>query len=98
MADTKPHASIQVHVTGNRDTRISAKSGKPYTQAEGYAILPGIPYPQRFKFYCETEAQVPAPGIYECYLEISIKNDNLDFRCDPRQGRRVGDVPKQTAA
>ena len=88
---------MQVMVTGMRDTRISAKSNKPYTQAEGYAMIPGIPFPQRFKFYCETEQQVPQPGIYECALEITVKNDNLDFRCDPRQGRRVGDLPKSAA-
>lgn len=91
--------SIQVHVTGNEVTRISHKSGKPYTNAEAYASIPGVLYPQRFTFYCETQAQVPQAGVYECYLEVSVKNDNLDFRCDPRQGRRIGDAPatKQSA-
>lgn len=91
-------ASIQVLITGNRVTRVSNKTGKPYTQAEGFATLPNVPYPQLFQFYCETEAQVPAPGIYEVALQISIRDNNLDFRCDPRQGRRVGDVPKAAVA
>lgn len=91
--------SIQVQVTGNEETRISNKSGKPYTQAEAFASIPGIQYPQRFKFYCETPNQVPRAGFYECEVQLSIKNDNLDFRVDPRQGRLIADVksPAQTA-
>lgn len=91
--------TIQVQVTGNEETRISNKSGKPYTQAEAFASIPGIQYPQRFKFYCETPNQVPQAGFYECEVELSIKNENLDFRVDPRQGRRIADAksPAQTA-
>ena len=98
MANEKPRWLVAVQVTGHEETRISPNSGKPYTQAEAYASLPGSLYPQRFKFYCATPKEVPHPGFYECEVTFSIRNENLDFRCDPRQGRRLPDPVKSSGA
>ena len=95
--DTSKSLVLQVQVTGNEETRISPRTNKPYTQAEAFVMLPGIPYPQRFRFYCATQSEVPRAGFYECEVEISIKNDNLEFRCDPRRGTRVAEPSKPTA-
>jgi len=79
---------IQVQVTAQQRSGNSQK-GNPYIMVEAYASLPGIPYPQRFMFYCGAQNEVPQPGFYECDVQVSVKNDRLDFQVDPRQARRM---------
>lgn len=81
--------TIKVEVTGQYRSGVAAKSGKPYFMCEGFAHLPGVPYPQKFTFYAAAQNEVPQAGLYECDVMASIKDDRINFEVDPRQGRKV---------
>lgn len=81
--------TVRVITTGNKRSGVAAKSGKPYTMAEAYAQLPGVPYPQKFTYYCSSPSEVLPAGEYECDVLIDIKDDRFSIEVDPRQGRRI---------
>lgn len=91
--------TIKVEVTGQYRSGIAAKSQKPYFMCEGFAHLPGVPYPQKFSFYASAQNEIPQVGLYECDVMASIKDDRINFEVDPRQGRRISSAqPGQVKA
>ncbi|TFH76247.1 propanediol utilization protein [Pseudomonas kribbensis] len=93
-----PAMVIRVEVTGIQRSGTAQKSGKPYTMFQGYCHLPNIPYPQKADFYAQGPTEVPQPGMYECDVIADVRDGRLVFEVDPRQGRRMTQVPKSTAA
>lgn len=92
-----PAMVIRVEVTGRSRSGISAKQ-KEYCMYEGFVHLPGCPYPQKASFYAENVTQVPAPGMWECDVTADVRDGRLTFDVDPRQGRKLVQAPKQSAA
>jgi hypothetical protein len=80
--------TIKVTTTGNSRTGISAKQ-KPYTMAEAYAHLPGIPFPQKFSYYCTQPSEVLPAGEYEADVVLGIKDERITVEVDPRQARKL---------
>ncbi len=81
--------TLKIETTGNFRTGMAAKSGKQYWMAEAYAHLPGVPYPQKFSYYCASANEVLPVGHYECDIVAAIKDDRVSLEIDPRQARRV---------
>lgn len=88
--------TIKVTATGNSRTGISAKQ-KPYTMAEAYAHLPGVPFPQKFSYYCTQPSEVLPAGEYECDVVLGIKDERITVEVDPRQARRLAQPARATA-
>ncbi|TBU73714.1 propanediol utilization protein [Phytopseudomonas daroniae] len=90
--------TIKIVTTGNFRTGVAAKSGKPYTMAEAYAHLPGVPFPQKFSYYCTQPSEVLAAGEYEADLILGIKDERITVEVDPRQARKLpAPAARQTA-
>jgi hypothetical protein len=88
---------INVEVTGNSRSGTS-KAGKEYCMYEGFVHMPNCPYPQKASFYAENKAQVPQPGMWQCDVLADVRDGRLEFQVDPRQGRRMVQAAKSTAA
>jgi hypothetical protein len=82
-------STVRVITTGKSRSGIAAKTGKGYTMAEAYAQLPGVPFPQKFTYYCASLSEVVPAGEYECDVDLDIKDDRFTVNVDPRKGRRV---------
>lgn len=80
--------TIKITTTGNSRTGVSAKN-KPYTMAEAYAHLPGVPFPQKFSYYCTQPSEVLAAGEYEADVILGIKDERITVEVDPRQARKL---------
>lgn len=80
--------TIKITTTGNSRTGISAKQ-KPYTMAEAYAHLPGVPFPQKFSYYCTQPNEVLPAGEYEADVVLGIKDERITVEVDPRQARKL---------
>lgn len=81
--------TIKIITTGNFRSGTAKGSGKPYTMAEGYAHLPGIPFPQKFSYYCTQPSEVLAAGEYEADVILGIKDERITVEVDPRQARKL---------
>lgn len=77
---------------------VAKVSGKPYTMAEAYAVLPGVEFPQKIDYYCADVKEVLQAGEYECDVTGSIKDNRVHFEFDPRQGRRIAATSKPAVA
>lgn len=89
--------TLKVEVTGVNRTGTAQKTGKPYCMFQAFVHLPHVPYPQMTDFYAETPQQVPQPGVYDCDVQVQVRDGRLQFDMDPRQGRRVN-IPPLSAA
>lgn len=89
--------TIRVEVTGNSRSGVSAK-GKDYCMYEGFVHMPNCPYPQKASFYAENKSQVPQEGMWECDVIADVRDGRLKFEVDPRQGRKLVQQAKPTAA
>ena len=92
-----PAMVIRVEVTGRYRSGISAKQ-KEYCMYEGFVHMPNCPYPQKASFYAENVSQVPQTGMWECDIIADVRDGRLQFEVDPRQGRKLVQAPKQSAA
>ncbi len=82
-------AKIKFETTGNFRHGIAQKSQKPYWMADAYAHLENDPYPQKFSYYCASEAEMLQPGMYEGDAIPGVVDGRIEFRFDPRQARRI---------
>lgn len=80
--------TMKVTTTGNYRSGISAKQ-KPYTMAEAFAHLPGVPFPQKFSYYCGQPSEVLPAGDYEADVILGIKDERITVDVDPRQARKL---------
>lgn len=80
--------TIKIITTGTSRTGVSAKN-KPYTMAEAYAHLPGVPFPQKFSYYCTQPSEVLPAGEYEADVVLGIKDERITVEVDPRQARKL---------
>lgn len=96
MSDEK--TVVRVQVTGITRSGTSTASGKPFCMFEAYVFVPPAPYPTKNMFFAETQQQVPQPGMYECDLIPDERAKNFALTVDPRQGRRMSQQPKISAA
>lgn len=80
--------TMKVTTTGNSRTGISSKN-KPYTMAEAYAHLPGVPFPQKFSYYCTQPSEVLPAGEYEADVILGVKDERITVELDPRQARKL---------
>jgi len=90
--------TIKITLTGNSRTGVAAKSGKPYTMAEGYAHLPGVPFPQKFSYYCTQPSEVREAGEYEADVILGIKDERITVEVDPRQARKFPSAASRPSA
>ena len=81
--------TMKITTTGNYRSGIAKGSGKPYTMAEAYAHLPGVPFPQKFSYYCTEPSEVLQAGEYEADLSIGVKDERITIDIDPRQARKL---------
>lgn len=84
--------TMKITTTGNSRTGVSAK-GKPYTMAEAYAHLPGVPFPQKFSYYCTQPSEVLPAGEYEADVVLGVKDERITVEVDPRQARKLAASP-----
>lgn len=89
--------TMKITVTGNSRTGISAKQ-KPYTMAEAYAHLPGVPFPQKFSYYCTQPSEVLPAGEYEADVILGVKDERITVELDPRQARKLPAAPVRQPA
>jgi hypothetical protein len=80
--------TMKITTTGNSRTGIS-KNQKPYTMAEAYAHLPGVPFPQKFSYYCTQPSEVLPAGEYEADVILGVKDERITVELDPRQARKL---------
>jgi hypothetical protein len=80
--------TIKITTTGNFRSGVSAKQ-KAYTMAEAYAHLPGVPFPQKFSYYCAQPSEVLPAGEYEGDVVLGIKDERITVEVDPRNARRL---------
>jgi len=81
--------TIKITTTGNSRSGTAKGSGKPYTMAEAYAHLPGVPFPQKFSYYCTQQSEVLPAGEYEADVILGIKDERITVEVDPRQARKL---------
>lgn len=89
--------TMKITTTGNSRTGISAKQ-KPYTMAEAYAHLPGVPFPQKFSYYCTQPSEVLPAGEYEADVVLGVKDERITVEIDPRQARKLPAASRVQAA
>ncbi|MBU0809002.1 hypothetical protein [Pseudomonas anguilliseptica] len=89
--------TMKITTTGNSRTGISAKQ-KPYTMAEAYAHLPGVPFPQKFSYYCTQPTEVLPAGEYEADVILGVKDERITVEIDPRQARKLSPARQQATA
>lgn len=89
---------IKFETTGNSRSGIAAKSQKPYTMGEAYAHLPNDPYPQKFSYYCSSQAELLPAGMYEGDAIPTVRDGRIEFEFDPRQARRIAQPAPVKAA
>lgn len=77
---------------------VAKGSGNPYTMAEAYVVLPGIEFPQKISYYCADQREVLSQGEYECDVTGEVKDSRVVFSFDPRQGRKIAQQAKVSAA
>ena len=81
--------TMKITTTGNYRSGTAKGSGKPYTMAEAYAHLPGVPFPQKFSYYCTQPSEVLQAGEYEADLTLGVKDERITIDIDPRQARKL---------
>lgn len=89
--------TMKITTTGNSRTGISAKQ-KPYTMAEAYAHLLGVPFPQKFSYYCTQPTEVLPAGEYEADVILGVKDERITVEIDPRQARKLSPARQQATA
>jgi hypothetical protein len=81
--------TMKITTTGNFRSGTAKGSGKPYTMAEAYAHLPGVPFPQKFSYYCTQPSEVLPAGEYEADVVLGVKDERITAEVDPRQARKL---------
>lgn len=89
--------TMKITTTGTYRSGTAQKSGKPYTMAEAYAHLPGVPFPQKFSYYCGQPSEVLPAGDYEADVILGIKDERITVDVDPRQARKLPARSQATA-
>lgn len=60
-------------------TGVAKTSGHQYIFAEGYLMIEGSQYPERFEYYCATQDDVLPPGIWHVPVTVSLREGRLSF-------------------
>lgn len=70
-------------------TGVAKTSGHQYIFAEGYLMIEGSQYPERFEYYCATQDDVLPPGIWHVPVTVSLREGRLSFFPEYRQAQKA---------
>lgn len=76
---------------------ISSKTQKPYFMVEAFLEIPGIEWPQKFEYYCQSQSEILSPGKYECTVDLDLSDGRPYFKYDLLKSRLISSPSSSSA-